>query len=637
MPLSTHPQAPQPVGPIGSRFRPRLAGLSVSPGRIDLFIYLLILAFGILHVWFSLRASDFLRDDVFYADCARSLIDHGFYGINGHPETNQPPGLSAFLAMLCILGGCGYTIFLRAMAVFEILGLIVTYELLRREVPRTIAAAICLLLISSEVYFSAATRFVIPSYPYLLASMCALLVARKLEQAPRFASRILWGALLTMFIAASLMFASVGVALLGAILATTCVLLFRDRPLALTRLKIYLPVLLLGVIVQGFWMERKPAPLEWPLPGYPRPYVSQLKVKYGNYPELGMATPADIGIRVLRNASDHSSLLSRILFKRWIGDAWMSILILGPLLLVVLGWCYSVWLTGGSLLDWYFAGYELIYLLWPWGLERRFFLPIAPLACLYLWQGRNALFVLAREKPRPVGLVWLQPAVLLTITTWFWMRGSSLTSHLLHAGLQDETSLALWLLSAFLAAWMVLARRSWLASLSAFSQWYAKRIEALETSPRTISQVLGIIVVTCLIGIGLKEELQVGHANRDSGSPQNRIPPDVEAGSWIRDHTRDDAVVMARHVPTTFHYSQRRVVWFPPSSNPQLLMEGIKKYGIAFVVVVKRENSYYLPTDEDCFAALLAAYPGAFRLVHEGLNFSVFQVASNHEASSQSP
>jgi len=40
-----------------------------------------------------------------------------------------------------------------------------------------------------------------------------------------------------------------------------------------------------------------------------------------------------------------------------------------------------------ELIEWYFAGYELIYLLWPWTMELRFLLPIAPLACFYIWQG----------------------------------------------------------------------------------------------------------------------------------------------------------------------------------------------------------------------------------------------------------
>jgi hypothetical protein len=36
----------------------------------------------------QLRAPDFVDDDVFFADSARSMIEHGFYGINCYRETD---------------------------------------------------------------------------------------------------------------------------------------------------------------------------------------------------------------------------------------------------------------------------------------------------------------------------------------------------------------------------------------------------------------------------------------------------------------------------------------------------------------------------------------------------------------------
>jgi hypothetical protein len=106
----------------------------------------------------------------------------------------------------------------------------------------------------------------------------------------------------------------------------------------------------------------------------------------------------------------------------------------------------------------------------------------------------------------------------------------------------------------------------------------------------------------------------------------NRVPADAKAGAWIRSHSDTNAVIMARQVPTVCHYSNRRVIWLPPSSDPQLLMEGTLKHQVNFVIVVRREDSYYLPPDEDCFAGLLNAYPSAFRLVCETPEFRVFEV-----------
>src|SRR5260370_25993871 len=63
-----------------------------SPHRwIDIVVFALILGFGALQFFFAARASDFLHDDVFFADSAPSLIEHGFYGITVYAETTIPP------------------------------------------------------------------------------------------------------------------------------------------------------------------------------------------------------------------------------------------------------------------------------------------------------------------------------------------------------------------------------------------------------------------------------------------------------------------------------------------------------------------------------------------------------------------
>jgi hypothetical protein len=86
---------------------------------------------------------------------------------------------------------------------------------------------------------------------------------------------------------------------------------------------------------------------------------------------------------------------------------------------------------------------------------------------------------------------------------------------------------------------------------------------------------------------------------------------------------------MARHVPTVFHFSDRQVVWFPMSTDPHLLMDGILRNKVDFVLVVRRPYNYYLPPDDQCFAPLVKAYPGSFHLLYENPQFSVFQVLRN--------
>lgn len=603
---------------------------------IDIIVFALIIGYGALQFFCVERSSEFLSEDVFFADSARSIAEHGFYGINGYAETNMPPGLPFIFAWLCLIKGCSHIIFLRVMVVCATLGFMAAYELLRHQAPRLVAAAICLLLISSRIHFVLVTTGLWPSYPYFFTATSALLVARKFEQATSL-SRIGWGSLLTALIAASLMFASAGIAFLGAMVASAGAAFFRDRPQAFTRLRIYVVVLLVGIAVQGFWMHSQKggaasagiSAQEWPLLGFPQSYLSQLKVKSGNYPELGMAGLSDIPARIFKSAYQGANLLSQMLLQRSLYVAWMSIVTIGVLLLIVLGWCYSTFPTGGSLQDWYFAGYEFIYLLWPWNHEPRFLLPVAPLACLYLWRGINGLAFLSKNKPRVLGAVWFPMALFLTVSSWFWMRGSGFAGYLPHAGFQDEASFLVWLLSAIMAGWMAWSGTTWLHSASAFLRWCFRPLRVLRINPLHIAKVFGILLLVGLIGKGLTAQIRIGRANLDLHSATNRLPPDAEAGIWIRSHTEPNAIVMARLVPTVYHFSNRKVVWFPPSSNPKLLMEGILKFQVDFLIVVRRSYSYYLPADDDCFGPLLDASPAAFHLVYQTPDLRIYRVIRN--------
>ena len=125
---------------------------------------------------------------------------------------------------------------------------------------------------------------------------------------------------------------------------------------------------------------------------------------------------------------------------------------------------------------------------------------------------------------------------------------------------------------------------------------------------------------------GLAADLEIGRTNLNFSANPNRIPADVQAGLWIHSHTDPNAVVMAVQVPTVYHYAERKVVWFPPSSNPQLLMEGIERHHVDYVIVAERISPFYLPADDDCFAPLQRAYPDAFRPVLQTKQFRIFQV-----------
>jgi len=621
-----------------------MVGSSSFFTKADLIVFVLIAVLGTSVVLLHQRTADFLGDDVFYADAAKSLLHNGFYGVNGNPETTQPPGLTGILAVLFAMFGYSYAICVGAMAVFETLGFLAAYELLRRRTPRLVAAAICIILLSSPVYFSWASRLVYPCFPYFFTTMIALLAGEEYDKSATARLRIVWGTALTAAVAASLLIAIGTIALLGAMVAVVVLTTFQDRRLARIRLQKFLPVLLVGIAVLGLWMHRKPAPLEWSLPGYPASYLQQLKVKSGNYPELGMATWSDIPERVTANLLTQSDILIQLLLRHGVKRTNVAVVIV-PVLLIAIGWAYSVWKTRGmKLVDWYFAGYELIYLLWPWTMEARFLIPVAPFACFYMWQGVKGVIFASRAKPRVVGIIWFPAALLLTISGahWIYTHRASVKSVLPAALL-----IPIWLISAGCAFWMVYTGQS-ILSMEAFSRvrrWLKQPLGRWRVGPLCLIRyaeyplVMGVVLIGIGIDIGIvRENLSITDiGNAEKIGIGEILAPEVEAGVWLRSHTPADSVVMARHWPTVHHYAERKLVWFAPISDPGALLEGIVKHGVSYIVVVTHANPYYLPDDDYCFDRLLAAHERNFQLVLQKANLRIFRVVKNGDAETPGP
>jgi hypothetical protein len=257
-------------------------------------------------------------------------------------------------------------------------------------------------------------------------------------------------------------------------------------------------------------------------------------------------------------------------------------------------------------------------------LEARFLLPIVPLVGLYLWRGGEVLAFVAKKNPRLLGSVWFPVSVPLMIGSWMWVHGSGFASRIPNAGCEDEISFAVWFITAVIAAWMIYAGRSWPTQASALLHRWFSRVSPL--GALGIAKAFGALAVSALMVRGLAAQMQIASVNVDPYSTVNRLTSDAEAGLCIRSHTDPQSVVMARHVPTVYHYGERKTIWFPPSSDPQLLIDGIRKHKIDYLVVIRRQYSYYLPEDEVCFAPLFKAYPDTFQLVYEAPDIRIFRV-----------
>jgi len=603
-----------------------------SRTKVDFVYVSAIVVFGVCTALLHQRTPDFLGEDAFYADAARNLLYHGFYGVNGNPETTQPPGLSAILAVLFAMFGYSYALCVRAMAVFEALGFVAAYEVLRRRIPSEAAGSICIVLMSSPLYFAWGTRLVYACFPYFFTTMVALLCGEQFDKANEARSRITWGAALTLAAVASLLIATGTIALLGAMLAVVGATALTNWRSARTRLFKFAPVVLVGIAVQAAWMHRKPAPLEWSLPGYPASYLQQIKVKNGNYPELGMAEWSDIPRRVGRNLMAESDIVAQLVLRHGVDQTKLAVVTI-PVILIGAGWIFSVWQSDGmDLVDWYFAGYNFIYLLWPWRMEPRFVLPVAPLACLYIWRGGEALVRVSRSRPRAVAMALLPIALALGILGARWMA--------LHwpayGDLPDELIIPLWFVCAGVAL-----RFLWTGHLPypieqvlETDERHGQDPEGFELRHRRWIKYVGQGLVVFLIVIASISDLHLGRENINAGvsgemlttGTSEALASEVAAGLWLRSHSSPDSVAMARHWPTVYHYAERRLVWFPPISDPTALFSGIVRHAVEYIVVVKHSQPYYFPDDEYCFNRVMSAHPESFTLVMKEGNLRIFRV-----------
>jgi hypothetical protein len=390
-----------------------------------------------------------------------------------------------------------------------------------------------------------------------------------------------------MALSLSILIRSSGITLVLGIGGWIAMSLFRDRHNGVRRLRLFGGLFLIGVTIQATWaLWAKPREWhEWPIGGWPRSYMSQLPLKSGNEPELGTATIRDVAQRVEHNAAEDATALDYIVTGKgtW-HETWYLPWIFGTVVLVAMGVLDSIRQNGGSVFDWYFLAYEAMYLVWPWDFEIRFFIPIVPFACLYAWRG---LQIVAKQDRR----VWTMVAAPIALACAI-LAARSFSQR----DLQLDAAVLTWLVTAIAAA--ILGVTGWNPSTA-------------------IVRASLVTILLALVGNGVLRETRVAAANRSFDITAVPNYGDMQASEWLRTHTPHNAVVMARQLDVVFHYSQRKVVWFPPSSDVEILMDGIRKYQVGFIVVTERRGeSYWKPEEAASFGKLAAAFPHLFRIAH---------------------
>jgi len=142
----------------------------------------------------------------------------------------------------------------------------------------------------------------------------------------------------------------------------------------------------------------------------------------------------------------------------------------------------------------------------------------------------------------------------------------------------------------------------------------------------SLVQLVGVLSVTLLVATTVAADIPIGLDNLISGSSRLASTPEIQAADWIRSHTAPDVKIASRHVGLVYHYSRRRVIWFPPITNPKVLMQGIREHHIQYLIIIDRGFNYYLPPEMVCFDKLYTTYPDEFRLVEEKGKLRIYEV-----------
>lgn len=581
----------------------------------------LIVALGVLQFMLPQKGSEFYRGDTIYIEFARSILESGTYELEFN-DVVYPPGLPMLLALLSVTVGSSHAELVQSMAVFVTLALLMSYHHLRREAGRNAAAAVCLLIASSPLVFELSTQSVSSDLPYFFTSVTVLVVACHLDRAKDPSARLSLGLLCGVMLLSSLLMRSSGVALIAGlggwlVLGGLCT----DPATRARRFKSFTGILLVGLVFQAVWMGwvSKYEQVEWPmLEGHPRSYTSQLKVKSGVRPELGTASLTDVVLRVPTNVAARSIGLSQLVTRKdYIESAWYSPLVLLPVLFIAVGLGSSLRIAGGGLTEWYFISHEAMYLVWPWPYEMRFLLPVAPLACLYLWRGGGAIGRRATQSPRAVGMV----AALLGLMAGATAFVAASTSN----SLQPRLAVGFWAIVVAVSACIAAKPASRIGASAGLWTGCQRVVMPFRTSHLTVLHCAGAATMAGLVALGIALQVGIGLNNRIFDVTGHLLYQRVKAARWIDQHTASRSVVMARQHDVIYHHANRRVVWFAPISDPKVLMDGIERLHVDYILATDMWN-YYLPTENDSVAALVKRYPQALRIVHEESNWRIYEV-----------
>jgi len=559
------------------------------PLRVIVVITLaLTIAFASLTAPYYLFGGDSAR----YVALARSLAQGNGYQLFGQPDKVFPPGFPLILVPAALFSADSFATVARWAAMIGALVFPATYAFARRG---TAALPIAVLTVCSAGFLELIIGNPRSEPAYMVCSLGLIAWADRGASGPERRGRWPWtvaagSALLLLTVATR----AIGVAAVGAI---ALVLLERVvRPShrrAPFPSELLLPLGAGAAFVLAWFAWGRTAANADPDPSATLAYVRQLLLADPHRPDLGVASPIGFAVRILQNLRIEASHAAELLTQLpWLKPRWFSPPAAAALALTVTGWRAEL-RRPSRVGAWYFLGYWVVLLCWPFDEGTRFLVPILPLLWLYGIEGagRALAAVAASSRGLRLGVI---------VVASLGLMGTAIARLALPADFsrQDQVFGLLWLLILGIALFGWARTTAWAGAMS-------------RRSHRTIA----IAAIALYVAGGLARTVP-GVVVRRPGTPlADPVAESLrEASQWISVHTPPEATIQGTF-PTQIQFATgRKTVRFPISGSPELLRHSVERYRPDFLIVLHgAQGGYYQPADSVKFTRVQAIFPGVWR------------------------
>ena len=309
-------------------------------------------------------------DSATYITLAKSLVSGDGYTYMGYDHTKYPPGFPLMLAPIVGVFGNSFLVMRCLVASCAVASIGVRYVLQRRAAGPWIAASAAAMTAASYALLFEATR-ILSDVPYMLVSLVALLAIERLRAE---------GSRRLLVVATCLCVAAYLVRIVGFALALAAALsLLCDAPRRPLRRSARDAGILLGCagLVVAAWMGRN-ALARHQLPPTLREalsYERELVTSNASDPHSPAVGVQALRARLATNGRYYADMAARLLTSKRSARKILA-------LAVVAGWVV-ISLRRRTCVEWYFAGYVAIYLIWPAHQGERFFVPALPMIYYY--------------------------------------------------------------------------------------------------------------------------------------------------------------------------------------------------------------------------------------------------------------